>query len=81
MDQGFTEFELRQYNGEGRRMYIAFEGHVYDVNDCPNWKDGLHQGLHFPGQDLSQEIIEAPHGKEMFSHPCVKRVGYIRYQD
>ena len=32
----FTEQQLRRYTGErGYRMYIAYQGVVYDVTDCP----------------------------------------------
>jgi predicted heme/steroid binding protein len=70
--------ELRASNGErGQPRYIAFEGIVYDVGDCPNWSAALHRGQHFAGQDLTQEIDEAPHGPEVFQRPCVHRVGVL----
>ena len=70
--------ELRKQNGErGRRRYVAHQGQVYDVTDCPKWRTGLHEGLHFPGQDLTAELAEAPHGTEVFDRPCVRRVGRL----
>ena len=74
----FREIELRTFDGDGKPMYIAFEGVVYDVTECPHWRMGIHQNLHFPGQDLTQEIAEAPHKLEVFSHPNLKRVGVIK---
>ncbi len=74
-----SESELKQNNGErGKPKYIAYNGIVYDVSDCPRWKKELHQGLHFPGQDLSGEIEEAPHGEDVFTRPCVKIVGKLQ---
>ena len=73
----FTELDLRRYDGENGSMYIAFDGTVFDVTDCPHWRKGLHQGLHFPGQDLTSEFVDAPHGTEVFSHPCAKIVGQL----
>ena len=68
--------ELRRNTGErGTRKYIAHKGIVYDVTDCPKWRGDLHENLHFPGQDLSSELEEAPHAEEVFLHPCVKIVG------
>lgn len=76
----FTELELRRYNGErGARLYVAQNGVVYDVSDCPKWRAGLHEQLHFPGQDLTSELSDAPHAEEVFTRPCVKRVGVLKY--
>jgi predicted heme/steroid binding protein len=77
-DRVFTEQELKRYNGErGERAYVAHQGIVYDVSACPKWRTGLHEGLHFAGWDLSTEMPEAPHGREVFTRPCVKRVGVL----
>jgi predicted heme/steroid binding protein len=74
----FSELEIRRYNGEnGLPRYIAYQGVVYDVSDCPKWRTEMHEQLHFPGQDLTGELPEAPHGEEVFSRPCVKRVGKL----
>ncbi len=73
-----TLAELKRNTGErGTRMWIAKDGIVYDVTDCPKWKTGLHEFLHFPGQDLTDEFPEAPHKEEVFQHECVKIVGRL----
>jgi predicted heme/steroid binding protein len=73
-----TRSELRRQTGErGTRCYVAWEGHVYDVTDCPKWRTGIHEQLHFAGQDLTEELPEAPHASEVFARPCVKRVGRL----
>ncbi|GAB4547028.1 MAG: hypothetical protein Fur002_22670 [Anaerolineales bacterium] len=70
--------ELKRNNGErGTRKFIAYKGIVYDVTDCPKWKLDLHENLHFPGQDLSGELSEAPHAEDVFSRPCVLVVGKL----
>lgn len=74
----FSEQQLRAYTGErGRRIYIAYAGAVYDVTDCPKWRRGLHEAIHWPGQDLTSELDDAPHSASVFQHPCVKRVGRL----
>jgi predicted heme/steroid binding protein len=73
-----TEGELRRFDGESGPIYVAYRGVVYDVSDCPKWRTGLHEGLHFPGQDLTSELVEAPHGEEVFLRPCLRRVGRLR---
>ncbi len=73
-----SELELRRNTGErGTRIWIAREGIVYDVTDCPKWRTGLHELLHFAGQDLTSEFPEAPHKTEVFKHDCVKVVGRL----
>jgi predicted heme/steroid binding protein len=77
-ERRFTRSELLAYNGErGRPVYVAYQGTVYDVSDCPKWRTGFHEQQHFPGQDLTYELPEAPHGVEVFRRPCVKRVGIL----
>jgi len=77
-DRFITLAELQRNDGENiPRRYIAHEGIVYDVTDCPRWQLEMHERLHFPGQDLSGEIAEAPHGVEVFTRPCVKVVGHL----
>ncbi|MBN2116539.1 MAG: hypothetical protein JW730_08210 [Anaerolineales bacterium] len=78
LDRIITEMELRRGTGErGTRKLIAYHGIVYDVTDCPKWWNDLHEQLHFPGQDLTGELPEAPHQEEVFSRPCVKVVGKL----
>jgi predicted heme/steroid binding protein len=77
-EQTFTALELMRFNGErGQRALIAFRGAVYDVTDCPQWRTGLHKNLHFAGIDLTDALSEAPHAADVFTRPCVKRVGRL----
>lgn len=70
--------ELRRNTGQrGTRKFVAFNGIVYDVTDCPKWRLEMHENLHFPGQDLSSELPEAPHNEEVFARPCVKVIGRL----
>jgi predicted heme/steroid binding protein len=76
VDRTVSLRELKQNTGErGSRCYIACGGIVYDVTDCPKWRTGLHEQLHFAGQDLSGELPDAPHQREVFDRPCVRRIG------
>jgi predicted heme/steroid binding protein/uncharacterized membrane protein len=63
----FTSEELVVFNGKnGKPVYIAFEGKVYDVSKSPLWSKGLHMNRHPSGKDLTEEIPAAPHGPEVF---------------
>ena len=70
--------ELRRNTGErGTPKWIAHSGIVYDVSDCPKWRADMHERLHFPGQDLTTELSDAPHKQDVFTRPCVKVVGRL----
>jgi predicted heme/steroid binding protein len=74
-----TEVELRRNTGErGTRKFIACNGIVYDVTDCLKWRTDLHEQLHFPGQDLTSELPNAPHKEDVFTRPCVKVIGKLQ---
>jgi predicted heme/steroid binding protein len=78
-DRVITQMELRRSTGErGTRKLIAYNNIVYDVTDCPKWRTDLHEQLHFPGQDLTSELPDAPHKEDVFSRPCVKVVGRLQ---
>ena len=72
--------ELRRNIGErGTRMWVAHNGIVYDVTDCPRWKKGIHENQHFPGQELTEELEQdAPHTSSVFNNPCVVVVGRLK---
>ncbi len=62
-----TSEELLSFNGkDGKPVYIAYQGKVYDVSKSPLWSKGLHMNRHPSGKDLSGEILAAPHGAEVF---------------
>lgn len=73
----FTIQELRLYDGEDRPMYVACDGIVYDVSESRRWRGGLHEGLHFPAQDLTSELPDAPHQREVFQRSIIRRVGRL----
>ena len=77
-DKIITLLELKCNTGErGTRKFIAYDSIVYDVTDCPKWRSDMHENLHFPGQDLSTELEDAPHAEDVFTRPCVKIVGRL----
>lgn len=57
--------ELAAGNGkDGRPVYFAFEGKVYDATDSKLWKQGVHMGRHNAGDDLTEALQLAPHGSD-----------------
>ena len=54
--------ELATYNGEnGKSVYIAHNGKVYDVSESKLWRNGIHMKRHHAGGDLTSDIQSAPH--------------------
>ena len=57
-----TREELARHDGrEGRRALVAVNGKVYDVTESPRWENGLHPPDHLAGNDLTEELPQAPH--------------------
>ena len=57
----FTLDELKNYDGkEGRKAYIAVDG----VTNVAAWQGGTHHGNN-AGNDVSDRIVKAPHGKSI----------------
>lgn len=62
----FTLAELSKYNGQnGNPAYVAVDGVVYDVTNAKGWRNGKHVGGVTAGKDLSKEIEQSPHGKDV----------------
>lgn len=69
-DRSLGEFDgktLAEFDGrDGKPVYIAHDGRVYDVTASRMWKGGLHMKRHRAGRDLSADLRAAPHGPEVF---------------
>ncbi|HHL53421.1 MAG TPA: cytochrome b5 [Flammeovirgaceae bacterium] len=56
-----TRQQLALYNGTDKpAVWIAYRGLVYDVSASRLWLGGRHYE-HWAGQDLTDELSEAPH--------------------
>ena len=61
----FTLEELEKCDGkEGRPAYVAYKGKVYDISENGMWDDGDHMGIHEAGQDLTEDMEDAPHEED-----------------
>lgn len=57
--------DLAFFDGkDGRPAWFAFEGKVYDATQSKLWKQGIHMGRHPAGNDLTEALNLAPHGRE-----------------
>ncbi len=58
--------ELAAADGlDGRPAWVAVSGLVYDVTHLFLWKGGSHFVRHAAGRDLTEELLDAPHGIEI----------------
>jgi predicted heme/steroid binding protein len=58
--------QLALRNGQDKpQIWIAFEGVIYDVTASRLWRNGKHYE-HWAGQDLTQELKDAPHTQSVF---------------
>jgi predicted heme/steroid binding protein/uncharacterized membrane protein len=73
----FSQEELAQFNGEnGKPVYVAHAGKVYDVSASKMWKTGTHMKRHRSGQDLTADIQAAPHLSDVLER--FPQVGVLR---
>ena len=68
--------QLSLRNGQDKpEIWIAFKGNVYEVTASRLWRDGKHYE-HWAGQDLTDELKDAPHNEEVFAK--FKIVGVLK---
>ena len=62
----YTSSQLALRNGsEKPEIWIAYKGIIYDVTNSKLWQDGKHYE-HWAGQDLTEELVDAPHDTQVF---------------
>jgi predicted heme/steroid binding protein len=61
-----TKAQLALRNGQDKpEVWVAFQGLVYDVTASRLWRSGKHYE-HWAGQDLTEELKDAPHNEKVF---------------
>ncbi|WP_420388293.1 cytochrome b5 domain-containing protein [Roseivirga sp.] len=71
----YTKAQLALRNGQDREeVWVAYEGKIYDVTNSRLWKTGKHYE-HWAGQDLTDELPDAPHTEEVFKR--FKQIGEL----
>jgi len=62
----FSRQALALRNGQDREeIWIAYQGIIYDVTLSRLWRNGKHYE-HWAGQDLTEELKDAPHTATVF---------------
>lgn len=72
----FTIQQLALRNGQDKpEVWIAYKGVIYDVTKSGLWRNGTHYE-HWAGQDLTDELPDAPHTDKVFERLAV--IGWLR---
>lgn len=62
----YTKSQLALRNGQDKpQIWVAYLGNIYDVTDSRLWRNGKHYE-HWAGQDLTDELKDAPHTHIVF---------------
>jgi predicted heme/steroid binding protein len=62
----FTRSQLALRNGQDKpQVWVALHGIIYDVTLSRLWRNGKHYE-HWAGQDLTDELKDAPHTEKVF---------------
>ena len=63
----YTHAQLSLRNGADRpEIWCACRGLIYDVSASRLWRTGKHYE-HWAGQDLTDELADAPHTDQVFA--------------
>ncbi|WP_257670084.1 cytochrome b5 domain-containing protein [Parapedobacter tibetensis] len=63
----YSKSQLALRNGQDKpEIWIAYNGYIYDVSGSRLWFKGMHYE-HWAGQDLTEELVDAPHTDDVFS--------------
>jgi predicted heme/steroid binding protein len=61
-----TKSQLALRNGQDKpEVWVAYNNLVYDVTNSRLWRTGKHYE-HWAGQDLTDELPDAPHTDKVF---------------
>jgi len=62
----YTRAQLALRNGQDKpEVWVALKGYIYNVSISRLWKNGKHYE-HWAGQDLTDELKNAPHTEKVF---------------
>lgn len=62
----YTKSQLALRNGQDKpEIWCAYKGLIYDVSRSKLWRNGKHYE-HWAGQDLTDEMKDAPHTQNVF---------------
>lgn len=71
----YTRSQLALRNGQDKpEIWVCYDGIIYDVSESRLWRKGMHYE-HWAGQDLTEELKDAPHTHSVFDK--FKKIGRL----
>jgi len=62
----YSKAQLALRNGQDKpEVWVAYKGMIYNVTSSRLWRNGKHDE-HWAGQDLTDELADAPHTEFVF---------------
>jgi len=62
----YSNAQLALRNGQDKpEIWVAYQGLIYEVTRSRLWREGKHYE-HWAGQDLTDELKDAPHNEKVF---------------
>ncbi len=72
----YSPQQLALRNGQDKEeIWIAYKGIIYEVTNSHLWRNGQHYE-HWAGQDLTEELKDAPHNERVFNK--LKIIGHLQ---
>ena len=66
MIKTYSKAQLALCNGQDRdEIWCSYNGNIYELTHSRMWINGRHYE-HWAGQDLTDELKDAPHSKKVF---------------
>ena len=72
----YTRSHLALRNGQDKpQIWVAYKGTIYNVTESRLWRNGKHYE-HWAGQDLTDELKDAPHTDAVFEK--FEKIGVLK---
>ena len=73
----FSISQLALRNGQDKKdIWCSYKGKIYDLTASRLWAGGTHYE-HWAGQDLTDELEDAPHSEKVFEK--FKAIGFLEH--
>ena len=73
----YSKEQLALRNGQDKdEIWCSYNGKIYELTNSRKWTNGRHYE-HWAGQDLTDELKDAPHSEKVFER--MKVIGRLEY--